>query len=179
MNHSTKCIDKFLSKFAYLFLIIFVFSAIACESDNADNPLRTSSMKGYISDTNYWFSQTPSVFSSGRDSLGRDTVLNIAGISMIDGSKISIFIPFPDVGTFTVAQPDSINTSVTTISYDGEVVPSGTINITRFDTVHYILEADFNFSFEGMVQGDSGRIDTTSIEFTKGQIKAAYLRRKL
>ena len=58
-----------------------------------------------------------------------------------------------------------------------DLVSSGTINISRFDTVNYVLEADFNFSFEGIVEGDSGTIDTTSIEFTKGKIKAAYLRK--
>ena len=171
-------INKFVAKFAYLFLALFAFLAVACESDNADNPLASSVMLGYVADTNYWFSDRPSVASSGRDSVGKDTILNIKGISLIDASTIDIFVPFPAVGSFTVSQPDSTNTLVTTISYNGAAVPSGTINITRFDTVRYILEAEFNFSFEGRVQGDSGRIDTTSIEFTRGKIKAAYLRRK-
>ncbi len=170
--------DKFLSKFAYIFLALFAFIAFSCESNNADNPLRTSTMKGYTSDTNYWYSETPSVRTYGRDSLNVDTVLTISGTSLIDGTTISMFVPFPAVGSFSVAQPDSANTSVTTIEYNGELVPSGTINITRLDTVRYIFEADFNFSFEGMVEGDSGTIDTTSIEFTRGEIKAAYLRRK-
>lgn len=169
--------DKFVSKFAYIFLILFAFTIFACESNNDDNPLANSTMEGYISDTNYWFTDIPSAVSSGTDSLGKDTVLNVSGASSLDRSTISMFVPFPAVGSFTVAQPDSINTSVTTIKYNGEVVPNGTINITRFDTVRYILEAEFNFSFEGMVEGDSGTIDTTSIEFTRGKIKAAYLRR--
>ncbi|WP_375561863.1 hypothetical protein ACE193_04745 [Bernardetia sp. OM2101] len=170
--------NKFVSKFAYIFLALFAFLTFACESNNDDNPLVSSTIKGYVSDTNYWFTNTPSVLSSGKDSLGRDTILNVTGASLIDGSTISMFVPFPAVGSFTVAQPDSINTSVTTIKYNGEAVPSGTINITRFDTVRYILEAEFNFSFEGVVEGDSGTIDTTSIEFTKGEIRAAYLRRR-
>ncbi|AFM03020.1 hypothetical protein Fleli_0553 [Bernardetia litoralis DSM 6794] len=172
--------DTYVSKFAYIFLAFFAFTALACESNNDDNPLVTSTIEGYISDTNYWFSSGPSVISSGEDSLGKDTILNISGTSYIDGSVISMFIPYPDVGSFSVAPLDSADTTgnlVPAIFYDGESIPSGTINITRFDTVRYILEAEFNFSFEGMVESDSGTVDTTSIEFTKGKIKAAYLRK--
>lgn len=169
--------DKFVSKFAYVFLALFAFTTFACESDNADNPLTRSIITGYISDTNYWHSNTPSVIASGRDSLGRDTLLNITANSLIDGTTISIFVPFPDVRSFNVASVDTTGT-LAAINYEGRFVPSGTINITRFDTVRYILEAEFNFSFEGMTQGDSGRIDTTALEFTKGKIKAAYLRRR-
>lgn len=172
--------DKFVSKFAYIFLAFFVFTVLACESDNDDNPLATSRMEGYISDTNFWYTDIPTVISSGKDSLGRDTILNIKGTSNIDRSMLSIFIPYPEVGSFTIAPLDTADTTgrlVPSIMYKGEVVPNGTVNITRFDTVRYILEADFNFSFEGFVEGDSGTIDTTSIEFTKGKIKAAYLRR--
>lgn len=169
--------DTLVSKFAYIFLALFAFTALACESNNEDNPLVNSTIQGYISDTNYWFSNEPSIISSSRDSLGKDSILNITGVSLIDQSTISIFVPFPAVGSFTVAQPDSANPSVTTIRYNGEAVPSGTINITRFDTIRYILEADFNFSFEGLVEGDSGAIDTASIEFTQGEIKAAFLRK--
>ncbi len=178
MNYSIKDTNKFVSKFAYLFLVLFTFLAVACESDNADNPLANSTVSGYVSDTNYWFSNTPSARSFGTDSLGKDTILTVEAASLIDASTISMYIPFPAVGSFTVTQPDTTNTPVTTIMYNGVAVPSGTINITRFDTVRYILEAEFNFSFEGMVEGDSGRIDTTSIEFTRGQIKSIYLRRK-
>lgn len=167
---------KFIPKFAYLFLALFAFTVLACESNNDDNPLANATMEGYISDTNYWFSNVPSAISSGKDSLGRDTVLNISANSIIDGSPISIFVPNPDVSSFSVEQADSSNTPVTTIRYNGKAVPSGTINITRFDTVRYILEAEFNFSFEGTVQSDSGTV-TTSIEFTRGKIKAAFLRK--
>jgi len=177
MNYSIKYTNKFVSNFAYIFLILFTFLAVACESNNEDNPLANSIMTGYVSDTNYWFSDVPSVRSFGKDSLGKDSILVLNAASIIDGSTISMFVPFPAVGSFTVTQPDSTNTPVTTIMYNGAAVPSGTINITRFDTVRYILEAEFNFSFEGIVQGDSGRIDTTSLEFTKGKIKSIYLRR--
>ncbi|PIY12332.1 MAG: hypothetical protein COZ18_02360 [Flexibacter sp. CG_4_10_14_3_um_filter_32_15] len=172
--------DKFVSKFAYIFLALFAFTALACESNNEDNPLAVSVIEGYISDTNYWYTATPQVISSGRDSLGKDTLLNLDGTSSVDGSSISIFIPYPAIGSFSIAPLDTADTTgalVPSIMYQGAPVPSGTVNITRFDTVRYILEADFNFSFEGMVQGDSGTIDTTSIEFTRGKIKAAYLRR--
>lgn len=168
--------DTFVSKFAYIFLALFSLSVVACESDNADNPLATSSIIGYVSDTNYWYTTTPSVVTSGRDSLGRDTVLTIQAFSSIDQSELYMFIPFPKVGSFNVASVDSTGT-LAAIRYEGSFVPSGTITITRFDTLRYVLEAEFNFSFEGTVAGDSGAIDTTNIEFTKGKIKAAYLRR--
>ncbi len=173
--------DKFLSKFAYFFLALFVFTGIACESNNDDNPLETSTMKGYLADTNYWFSNTPKVRSYGRDSVGKDTILTIEGVSGIDGSSIYMFIPSPDIGSFSVEaadSTDSTNRPRMIVRYQGQEVPTGTINITRFDTVRYILEADFNFGFTGFVESDSGTIDTTSIEFTKGKIKAAYLRRR-
>lgn len=171
--------DTYVSKFAYIFLALFAFTTLACESDNDDNPLAFSSMVGYVADTNYW-ATIPSVKSSGKDSLGRDTILTIEGTSNFYGTSIYMFIPYPDVGTFTIAPLDTADTTgrlVPIIKYEGENVSSGTINITRFDTVRYILEAEFNFSFEGFVEGDSGAIDTTSIEFTKGKIKSAYLRR--
>lgn len=172
--------DKFVSKFAYIFLALFAFSALACESNNDDNPLSTSIMEGYISDTNFWHTLEATARSYGQDSLGKDTILTVSGTSNIDGSEIYMFIPYPAVGSFSVELADSTNSTNrprTTIKYKGEEVSSGTINISRFDTVNYVLEADFNFSFEGIVEGDSGTIDTTSIEFTKGKIKAAYLRK--
>lgn len=178
MNYSIKHTNKLVSKFAYFFLVLFSFLAVACESDNDDNPLARPIMSGYIADTSYWFANGVGARSFGKDSLGKDTILTIAATSVIDASTISIFIPYPAVGSFSVAQSDSTNKPVTTISYKGKLVPSGTINITRFDTLHYILEADFNFSFEGLVKGDSGRIDTTAMEFTKGNVKTGYLRRK-
>ena len=168
--------DKFVSKFAYIFLAIFAFTALACESDNDDNPLASSFMAGYISDSNYWHSIAPSVVSSGRDSLGNDTILTINASSLIDQSTISIFVPYPTTGSFSVGSADSSDTPVTTISYNGAVVPSGTVNITRFSKAPYILEANFSFSYEGVVQSDSGAV-TTDIQFTKGTIKSSYLRR--
>jgi hypothetical protein len=172
--------DKFISKFAYIFLALFAFSSLACESNNDDNPLVGSIITGYVSDTNYWYANTPTIQSSGKDSLGKDTLLNVNAVSLLDGSTISMFIPYPAVGSFTISPLDTADTTGTLIPaifYDGESVPSGTINITRFDTVRYILEAEFNFSFEGFVEGDSGTIDTTSIEFTRGKIKSIYLRK--
>lgn len=174
--------NKFVSKFAYIFLALFAFMAFACESNNDDNPLRSSTVEGYISDTNYWFADAPKIRSFGKDSLGKDSVLTLEATSIVDGSTISMLVAFPDVSSFSVEaaadSTDSTNRPRTTIKYNGTAVPTGTINITRFDTVRYILEAEFNFSFEGTVQGDSGTVDTTSVGFTRGKIKAAYLRRK-
>jgi hypothetical protein len=180
MKYSNSLKDTFVSKFAYIFLAFFVFTALACESNNDDNPLRTSSIVGYVSDTNYWATSTPNVISSGRDSLAKDTLLNISGTSNIDGSSISIFIPYPAAGSFTIAPLDAADTTgmlIPSILYEGKSATAGTVTITRFDTVRYILEAEFNFSFQGLVAGDSGRVDTTAIEFTKGKIKSIYLRR--
>ncbi len=180
MIYPIKRTNKFVSKFAYFFLALFAFTVLACESDNDDNPLRTSLMEGYISDTNFWSALGVSAISSGKDSLGKDTLLNVDAKSILDGSSISIFIPYPAVGSFSIAPLDTADTTgtlVPTILYQGASVPAGTVNITRFDTVRYILEAEFNFSFEGTVEGDSGTI-TTTFEFTRGKIKTAYLRRR-
>ena len=180
MKHPNSISQKIVSKFAYIFLIVFVFIGFACESNNDDNPLANSIMTGYISDTNYWHSSTPSVIVSEKDTAGKYTKLDISGKSLIDKSTIEIFVPNPEVGSFSVEQADSTDSVFiprTTIRYNGEPVPSGTINITRIDTFYYVFEAEFNFSFEGVVEGDSGTIDTTAIEFTQGKIKAAYFRR--
>ncbi len=178
MFHSIRNTNKFVSKFAYTFLALFAFFAVACESDNDDNPLAVSTMEGYVADCLYWNTNTPKVQSFGQDSLGRDTILTVEGTDMLDKGDLYLFIPYPAVGSFIVAPRDTTDTiglPIPIIRYKGEDVPSGTINITRFDTVRYILEADFNFSFDKITESDT-TIDTTSVEFTRGKIKAAYLR---
>ncbi|WP_338765060.1 hypothetical protein WAF17_00865 [Bernardetia sp. ABR2-2B] len=179
MFHSIRNKNKFVSNFAYIFLALFAFLAVACESNNDDNPLAVSTMEGYVADCLYWNTSSPQVQSFGRDSLGRDTILTIQGNSSIDGSELYLFIPYPEVSSFTVAPRDTTDTvglPIPIIRYKGEDVPEGTINITRYDTVRYILEADFNFSFDKTTESDSGTVDTSSVEFTRGKIKAAYLR---
>ncbi len=179
MKYSNSISHKIVSKFAYLFLLMFGFIGVACESDNDDNPLAKSLMTGYIADTNYWFSNTPSVLVSKKDTAGKYTKLDIQATSQIDQSTIEIFVPYPEVGSFSVEQADSTDSVFiprTTIRYNGEDVPDGSINIIRLDTFYYVLEAEINFSFTGVVEGDSGTIDTTDVAF-QGEIKAAYLKR--